>query len=43
MDSTFLEKVVNNTIYTNDKKVIPVKRHRHLDRIQPTNSANRPD
>jgi predicted RNA binding protein YcfA (HicA-like mRNA interferase family) len=23
----------NHTIYTNDKKVIPVKRHRQLDRI----------
>jgi mRNA interferase HicA len=22
-----------HSIYTNDKKVIPVKRHRHLDRI----------
>jgi predicted RNA binding protein YcfA (HicA-like mRNA interferase family) len=32
-----------HSIYTNEKKVIPVKRHKQLDRITAKNSANRLD
>jgi mRNA interferase HicA len=41
-DFYLLREGGKHSIYTNDKKVVPVKRHRQLDRITPTNSANRP-
>ncbi len=32
-----------HSIYTNNDKTVPIKRHRVIDRIRPTSCVNKPD